>query len=130
MTLRTLPPAALSLLATLALPLAACNNKPEVVDNRAPDPMAEQLKNTPMAELPPSMEASVTFRCKDNSLVYVDFFQGHKQANLRTTKGGSPIHLTAPAAGEPYTGEGTTLTGDAKSIEYTAPGKSALSCKA
>ena len=129
MTLR-IPPAALPVIAALALPLAACNNKPEVVDNRAPDPMAEQLKNAPKVELPPAMEATVTFRCKDNSLVYVDFFQGHKQLNLRTTKGGSPVHLTAPADGEPYTGEGSSVSGNAKTIEYTAPGKSALSCKA
>ncbi|MGK6320606.1 hypothetical protein [Sphingomonas sp. DT-204] len=119
-----------ALAAAALLPLAACNNQPEVVDTRSKDPLAEQIKNAPPVELPPAMEASVTFRCKDNSLVYVDFFQGHKQANLRTDKAGSPIQLKADAEGNPYQGDGYTMTGDKKQIDLTAPGKGAQSCKA
>jgi hypothetical protein len=129
--MRPLSPAALSLAIAALIPLSACNkSQPEVVDNRAPDPLAEQIKNAPAVALPPAMEASATFRCKDNSLIYVDFFEGHKQANLRTEKTGSATQLTAPADGQPYTGGGYALSGNAKSVEYTAPGKSALSCKA
>lgn len=124
------PLAALSLLAALALPLAACNNEPEVVDTRAPDPLAEQLKNAPAVALPPSVQASVTFRCKDNSLIYVEFFSGGTQANLRTEKGGTPTQLTADAAGNPYVGGGYTMTGNPKAVDLVAPGKGAQSCKA
>ncbi|URW74525.1 hypothetical protein M9980_08005 [Sphingomonas donggukensis] len=124
---RILPTAA----ALALLSLGACKSEPEVVDSRAPDPMAEQLKNAAPVELPPAVTASVTFRCQPgNSLVYVDFFDGNKMANLRTEKGGTPTMLTAPEAGQPYTGGGYTVSGTPKSIQYTAPGKSALSCKA
>ncbi len=127
MIYRILPAAA----ALALLSLAACENKVEEVDTRAPDPMAEQLKNAAPVELPPAIEAAVTFRCQPgNSLVYVDFFQGRKMANLRTEKTGTPVQLTAPAAGEPFTGGGYTVSGTPKSITYTAPGKGELSCKA
>ena len=124
---RILPAAA----ALALLSLAACENKPEEVDTRAPDPMAEQLKNAAAVELPPSIEASVTFRCQPgNALVYVDFFQGRKMANLRTEKTGTPTQLTAPESGQPLTGGGYTVRGDPKAMTYTAPGKGALTCKA
>ena len=43
------PVAALAVAALL--PLAACNNQPEVVDSRAPDPMAEAIKNAALHRL-------------------------------------------------------------------------------
>lgn len=128
MITRILPAAA----ALALLSLAACENKPEEVDTRAPDPMAQELKNAAPIELPPSIEKAVTFRCQPgNSLIYVDFFQGRKMANLRLDqKVGTAIQLTAPEGGQPLTGGGYTVEGDPKAIKYTAPGKPALSCKA
>ena len=123
----------LSLAAAVALlPLAACNsNQPETVDTTAPDPMASQLANATAVELPPSVKASVTFRCQPgNSLVYVDFLSGDKLVNLRTEANGSPIRLTAPEAGQAFTGEGYTVEGTPSAVTYTAPGKDALRCKA
>lgn len=128
MITRTLPLAAVALLS-----LAACNNnnQPEVVDTRAPDPMAEQLKNAPAVELPPAIKAQVTFRCQPgNSLIYVDFFEGDKMANLRTAQGGTPTMLRAETAGQPFTGGGYTIDGGPQSATYTAPGGSKLTCKA
>lgn len=118
--------------AAALLPLAACNNnQPETVDTRAPDPMASQLANAAPVDLPPPLKASVTFRCQPgNSLVYVDFFGGDTQANLRTEANGTPIRLTAPEAGQAFTGDGYTVEGTPTAITYTAPGKSALTCKA
>ncbi|TPG17662.1 hypothetical protein EAH79_00660 [Sphingomonas koreensis] len=125
--MKTLPLIAAA--AALSLSLAACKQKPEIVDTTAPDPMASQLANAAPIELPPAMTASVTFRCKDNSLVYVDFFKGGKLANLRTTKGGTPIQLKADAEGEPLTGDGGyAMTGDQDKIMLTQPGKGELSC--
>lgn len=124
---RTLASAA----AIALLSLTACgSSEPEVVDSRAPDPMAEQLKNAAPVELPPSVESTNTFRCKDNTLIYVDFFKGHKLANLRTEKNGAATQLTAPEAGQPLTGGGYTVVGTGKTIDFTAPGKAAQSCKA
>ncbi len=119
----------LPVVALLALPLAACDNKPEVVTTTASDPMAEQLKKAAKVELPPAMKASVTFRCKDNSLVFVDFFSGDKQATLRTAKDGAAIRLTAEAAGDPLKADGYSLTGTPKAITLTQPGKGTLTCK-
>lgn len=122
-------PILLSAAALLLLPLAACDNKPETVTTTAPDPMAEQLKNSAKVVLPPSIKASVAFRCKDNSLVFVDFFSGDKLAKLRTKKDGTPISLTAANAGDPLTADGYSMTGTPKSITLTQPGKGTLTCK-
>lgn len=123
-----LPFAAAALLA-----LAACNNKPatpEVVDTN-PDPMASELANAGAVELPPAIKAEKTMRCKDNSLVYVTFFQGDKQAFVRTEKDGAPTTLKAANAGEPLTAEGGwTMTGTPENITLTQPGKGELTCRA
>lgn len=116
--------------ALLALPLAACENQPQTVTSEAPDPQKEALKNRPKIELPPSIKASVTLRCKDHSLVYVDFFSGDKLANLRTEKDGTSIRLAAEKAGDPLVADGYSLTGNSKLITLTQPGKPAQSCKA
>ena len=124
---------ALAAVAAASLTLTACNSntEPTEVDTRAPDPMASQLANAAPVELPPALKASVTFRCQPgNSLVYVDFFGGDKQVNLRTEQGATPIVLRAAEAGQPYTGEGYTVEGTPSQITYTPAGKSALTCKA
>ncbi|RDE06970.1 hypothetical protein [Sphingomonas aracearum] len=127
MTRLSLP---LSALASL-LALAACNKPaPEVVDTTAPDPNRAALANAAPVELPPAVRADVTLRCKDNSLVYVTFFQGDKQVNVRTEKGGQPTQLKAPEAGQPYTAEGYSLTGDEKNVTLKQPGKGSLVCHA
>src|SRR3546814_18081795 len=64
--------------AAAILVLAGCQQKAETVTTTAPDPMAAELANAAPVELPPSMKASVAFRCKDNSLAFVDFFSGDK----------------------------------------------------
>jgi len=110
------------------LTLAACKNEPEVVDT-SPDPQAEALKNAPPVELPPAIAASRTYRCKDNSLVYIDFYTNNT-ARYRTEKGGTPTELTSTEAGKPYTAEGYSVSANAENITLTAPGKGTLTCKA
>ncbi len=115
------------------LVLAACNSKPaspEVLDSN-PDPMATTLANAAPVELPPAIKSEKTLRCKDNTLVYVTFFQGNKQANVRTKEGGTPTKLVADVAGAPKTAEGGwSMTGDETSVTLTQPGKSAQVCHA
>jgi hypothetical protein len=114
-----------------ALSLSACKSEPQEVTSVAPDPQASALANAAPVELPPAMTASKTFRCADNSLVYVDFFQGDKQVQLRTEKGGNATMLRAPEAGQAYTADGGyQLTGTTSSVSVTLPGKAAKSCKA
>ncbi len=115
------------------LVLAACNSKPaspEVLDSN-PDPMANTLANAAPVELPPSIKSEQTLRCKDNSLVYVTFFNGDKQAVVRTKQNGTPTTLKSDVAGSPKTAEGGwSMTGSEDSVTLTSPGKSAQICHA
>lgn len=117
--------------AALAL-LSACNktDEPEVVGGPA-DPMAEKLANATPVELPPSVKESHQYRCKDNSLIFVDFLSDEKTVNLRTEKDGAPTKLVAAEPGKPFTADGGySVEGSGKQITASLPGKSALSCKA
>ncbi|WP_340265144.1 hypothetical protein [Sphingobium mellinum] len=111
--------------------LSACNknDQPEVVGGPA-DPMAEKLANAAPVELPPSVKESHQYRCKDNSLIFVDFMSDDKTVNLRTKKDGSPTKLVAAEPGKPFIAEGYSVEGSGEQITATLPGKSALSCKA
>lgn len=123
MTTRILPLAAFALLA-----LSACHNAPTEVSSIAPDPNAEELKKRPPVELPPSIKNEATLRCKDNSLVYITFFDGDKQVNLRDKPNGTPVKLTAENAGDPLKADGYEMTGTPKSVTLTQPGKPAQVC--
>ncbi|MCP1470619.1 hypothetical protein J3E64_002307 [Sphingobium sp. OAS761] len=115
--------------ATLGL-LSACNksDEPEVVGGPA-DPMAAELANAAPVELPPSVKATKQYRCKDNSLIFVDFMSDDKTANLRTDKNGSPTKLSAPEAGQPFTAEGGyDVSGSGDDVTITVPGKGAQAC--
>ena len=112
----------------VSLSLVACSNEPEVVDT-SPDPQAEALKNAAPVELPPAIAASRTYRCKDNSLVYVDFYTNNT-AMYRTEQGGTPTTLTSAGEGQAYIAEGYSVSANAANISLTAPGKGTLTCKA
>ena len=124
---RTRALAAVPLAGLLALTLAACEN--ETIDPNK-NPEAETSRNNAAnVEAPPMIQASRTYRCKDNSLLYADFYTtdtalvGDKKDGPRTT-------LTAAAGQPPYTAEGYSLSANAAQISYTAPGKGTQSCKA
>jgi len=87
------------------------------------------VTNQPVV-LPPALIASRTYRCKDNSLVYVDFFGDNVSADLKTEKTGPIIKLTAAAPNEALSGGGFTVSGNGTEVNITQPGKSSQSCKA
>jgi hypothetical protein len=110
--------------------LSACNknDEPEVVGGPA-DPMAEQLANAAPVELPPSVKANKQYRCKDNSLIFVDFMSDDKTALLRTEKNGAATSLKAAEAGQPFTAEGGfEVKGAGDDVTITVPGKGAQAC--
>ena len=110
--------------------LSACNqnDEPEVVGGPR-DPMAAELANAAPVELPPSVKANKQFRCKDNSLLFVDYMSDDKTALLRTEKGGAATTLKAAEAGQPFTAEGGyTIDGSGDNVTITVPGKSAQAC--
>lgn len=111
------------------LSLAACQNQAEVVDTN-PDPMKDELAKAGPVEAPPMIQASRTYRCKDNSLVYIDFMNDQKSANFRSEKGGPPTPLKAAEAGQPYTAEGYSVSGSGQTVTLERPGKGSQTCKA
>lgn len=112
------------------LTLAACNNEPEVINSGPADPQAEALKNAPKVELPPAIAASRTYRCKDNSLIYVDFYTD-SSANVRIgSREAAPTKLTSAGEGQPYTAEGYSLSANAPTVTFASPGEASQSCHA
>ena len=109
------------------LVLAACENE-TINGNVDPQASAANTAATPV-EAPPMIQASRTYRCKDNSLLYADFYT-NDTVQVRAAKDMPPTILTAAAAGQPYVAEGYSLSANAEQISYTAPGKGAQSCKA
>ncbi|HEV2867021.1 MAG TPA: hypothetical protein VGX37_10945 [Allosphingosinicella sp.] len=107
--------------------LTACGD-PKVVTVNKYDPQAEALANAqPVTAPPPMMQASRAYRCRDNSLVYIDFYTNNT-AQVRRTRGGEPTILTAQGGNPPYTAEGYSVSANAETISFTAPGKGTQSC--
>lgn len=117
-------------IAALAL-LAACNSGPETVSSGDNDPDAANVAAAPPPPpMPPALKASKTYRCKDNSLVYIDFYADNLSADFRANRESPATRLVAPSAGAPMVAEGYSLTGDGgATITLTSPGKPSQSCK-
>lgn len=110
---------------TAAAALAGCNKDDQT--NAA----ANEVVNVAPIELPPAILSSKIYRCKDNSVVYIDWLSDNKSANLRSEKNGAAVHVMAPEAGQPMVAEGYSLTGTPTgSITLAVPGKGSQSCKA
>ena len=126
----TKTPTLLALVAVAAL--AACNKTTPAVNETANAEANAASTANIAASMPPAIVASKIYRCKDNSLVYIDWLAGDTTANLRTTQGGSPTQLTADAAGGALKADGYSLIGlaTAKTVTLTRPGKGEQACKA
>jgi hypothetical protein len=111
------------------LALSACDNKPTVVGGPA-DPQAEALKNAPKVAPPPMIQASRTYRCKDNSLVYADFYTNNSVQVRLGKKDATPTALISPDGKAPFTADGYSLSANAAQVQFTSPGKASQSCKA
>ncbi|HEY0412507.1 MAG TPA: hypothetical protein VGD66_05145 [Allosphingosinicella sp.] len=109
------------------LALCACDNKPTTIVAGDNDPQAEQLKNAKPVAPPPMIQASRTYRCKDNSLVYADFYTNNTVA-VRAKKDSSPTVLTSPDGKAPYAAPGYSVSGNGTTITYAAPGKGPQPC--
>jgi hypothetical protein len=108
-----------------AAALAGCNKETQTVTPDANNVVAK----TPIV-LPPSIAASKTYRCGDNSVVFVDWLSDNKSANVRTDPTGSPIQVVAAEPGKPLTGNGISLTGSASgsSVTVERPGHGSQTC--
>jgi hypothetical protein len=116
--------------AATLLALGACQKGPQTVVANEYDPQAAQLKNAPPVAPPPMIQASRTYRCDDNSLLYADFYTNNT-VSVRTKKEpGAGTILTAADGKPPYVADGYSLSANAKHITYSAPGKKSQGCDA
>jgi hypothetical protein len=108
----------LSIVAAAAL--AGCKKEDHtiVAGPNVVDPQANVVANLDQVKLPPSIQASKTYRCKDNSLVYIDWLS---DGTARVKKSKEDFGGPVTPAGDP------SLKGDAKAASITLNGKS---CKA
>ena len=120
----------LAIALTAAAALAGCNEDHNIVAGGPADPVGNQANADVV--LPPAIAHSKIYRCKDNSVVYIDWLADNKSANLRTEKNGPATHVAAPEAGQPMVADAYSLTGtgEGSTVTLTRPGKGSQSCKA
>ena len=119
------------ILTAALLALAGCNSEPETITADKNDPQAEALAKAAPVELPPAIKASKTYRCKDNSLVYITFLTDGMTAMVRDKQEEPPVAtLKAPAAGEAFVSEGYSLSGDGDTVTYNSPDAGSQTCSA
>ena len=112
--------------------LAGCNNRPTTIGADDSDDMKAQLAKAKPVELPPSILLAKTFRCKDNSVITLDFYSDGKSVGVHPKPGTRATVARANAAGAPMTTtDGAyTVSGapNDKSVIITIPGKDKQSC--
>jgi hypothetical protein len=109
--------------------LVGCQAEPVKV-GEAVDPQAEALKNAPPVKLPPAIKEAKTYRCKDNSLVYITFMNDNVTAEVRDKQEAPPrATLKAAAPGEAYEGSGYSISGSGGSVTYKTPTDAAQTCR-
>lgn len=74
--------------------------------------------------LPPSIIGSKAYRCTDNGLYYVDFYNNNT-ATIRRNRDGAPTLLTGPGGNTPLIGGGYSLSGGGDSTTING-----MSCRA
>ena len=98
-----------------AAALAGCNNDDHTIV-AGPGADDEPMNNVGVV-LPPSINASKVYRCKDNSVVYIDWLS---DGSARAKKDRNDVGTSIPAGD-------ASLTGDAAASSITYKGQS---CKA
>ena len=110
------------LLAIVAAALAGCESEPVVVGGPADDPANQAPVTNGPIELPPSIVASHAYRCRDNSLVYIDWLS-NDTARIKQDRNEVGTTVTKGEDGA-YTAEGQRLSGAADASSITVNGKS------
>lgn len=107
-----------------AAALAGCNREDHTI---VAGPGAEDdnvVVNTDI-KLPPSIVASHKYRCRDNSVLAIDWLSDGTANSVRLTpQGGSTVTATQAEPDGAYTAEGVSLTGDPQATSVTYNGQS------
>jgi hypothetical protein len=112
-----------------SLTLTACGNSAAGEANAAEGNASNQASARADRPLPPSILKSRTYRCRDNSVVYVDFFTDNTAA-VRTEQTGMPTKLQSQSGNPPFTADGWSVSANAEQAEIALPGKAGQSCRA
>ena len=131
------------------LALAACNKTETPAEGEA---AAAAAAPAAPIELPPSITASATYRCADNTILYVDFLGANIAADIRVgdktatatrvaqavaaapaadpaAGAAAPAAEVAPSGPLKSTDGETSLSGSGKQINIKLAGKGAQTCK-
>lgn len=84
--------------------LAACS------ESKPPAPPTEQQIHSSDSAVATGEMGRHPYRCSDGERLLVDYKDNGLQLDLRRSKGGPPVTLTAPAQGLQYVGETATAT--------------------
>ncbi len=104
-----------------AAALAGCDQSDHnITDNGPYDPQANAANAAAPIEMPPAIAASKIYRCRDNSLVYIDWLSDGS-ARVKTDKAARAIPVKVGEAGTP------SLEGDATAATVTYNGQSCKS---
>jgi hypothetical protein len=109
-----------STLLAAAAALAGCDQSDHNLSATGPyDPQAANIANAQVT-LPPAITAQKAYRCKDNSLVYIDWLSdGSARVKASRNEVGTAVPAPVPGATEP-----SPLTGSSSSTAITYNGKS------
>ena len=128
----------LSLIVIGSAALVACNKESHtIVGGDQPDPMKDELAKAAPVELPPAIASTKTYRCKDNSLVQIDWLADNKGAYVHgADRTQTHVKPAEPVEGQPASTDliaegGYVLKGNAtaSTVNLTMPGKGAQVCK-
>lgn len=109
----------------ITLALAGCGKHDRDEANEA-----AQNSQAPVV-MPPAIKESHVYRCKDKTIIYVDFLADNLTANLHYGSIEAPTtRLIAPEAGKPFVGGDYSLAGDGETVTLTKKGGSPQTCKA
>jgi hypothetical protein len=129
------------------LALAACNKSETPATPEGEGDASKMTQTSAPVEMPPAITASGTYRCGDNTILYVDFLGKNEAADIRVgDKAAAAVRVTAPEieasadgtppaadakpAGPMKSADGTTsLSGSGKQINVKMGDKGAQTCK-
>ena len=108
-----------------AAALAGCNNEDHTIVSDPTGGPANAAANADI-KLPPAIVASHKYRCKDNSLISIDWLSDGTANSARVTpEGGTAVSLAQAEPGGPYTAaDGASLTGEPQAQSVTFGGQS------
>ena len=100
--------------------LAGCDYQGQRITAVDEDPQAAVLAERAPVTLPPAIASSVTYRCADSRLIYVDYFTDDR-AMVRVNDEGAPVILAGQGDRRSYSGSGYALDREANDIRFTSP---------